>query len=141
MRELVTDDEMRGEGWKKALTLKKIEVRNGKCFLLEYDFFAEKVPCRVREHNQGTMCGFKYTWVKQLHGKVFLSCAKHQHVDLLSTSLAYLHSETEISPCEGIRVLRKEHHLVDREIPKRLRVLCEASKIGQEARVRPSDIE
>jgi len=78
---LMEDEEshMRGEGWKKALMIRKIlEKPDGSLICQEWDFFADTMPCTIREGGTGPRCGVDYVWVRMLKGKLFWSCTLHE---------------------------------------------------------------
>lgn len=70
---------MRGEGWKKELTIKRIVVKSGSIVCQEWDFFADNHPCSVRDGgNSGPKCGKDHAWLKAYNGKLFWCCFRHR---------------------------------------------------------------
>lgn len=73
------EEDMRGEGWKKELTIKRIVIRNGVVQCEEWDFFATSFPCSVREGGStGAKCGDAHVWIKCVNGKLFKACWRHR---------------------------------------------------------------
>ena len=71
MSDKLLDDEeshMAGEGWKKSLMIKKIiEKPDGSLICQEWDFFADTMPCTIRDGGTGPRCGTDYTWLRMLN--------------------------------------------------------------------------
>lgn len=72
------EDDMRGEGWKKELIIKHVEVKGTTIYCEEWDFFAENHPCSVRDGGSGPKCGTDHVWVKCFNGKLFWCCWRHR---------------------------------------------------------------
>lgn len=101
--------QMRGEGWKKEITLRKILVKNGIIYCQEFDFFAENMPCRIREHGMsGPECGTNHSWVKVLNGKLFMACGRHKVVNgPISMNVGYKAIEKPISASDALQICRE----------------------------------
>lgn len=71
-------EDMEGSGWKKELTIKHIEIKSGVPYCQEWDFFADRLPCRIRDGLTGPQCGIDHVWVGVFHGKLFQCCHRHR---------------------------------------------------------------
>lgn len=135
------ESQMRGEGWKRAITLKWIGVQeDGQVYVTEIDFFADRLPCKVREGGvTGPQCGVDHTWVRILNGKIFWSCYLHQIVNgPISHSAGYLHARYAIPPMKALEICRETHQ----DVPPRLANLVQESRSrAHRTRRRPSDVE
>jgi len=100
---------MHGEGWRKEITLKKIVVKRGTIFSQEFDFFAENLPCRIREGGMsGPECGTNHSWVKVLNGKLFIACGRHKVVNgPISLNVGYKAIEEPISASDALEICRQ----------------------------------
>lgn len=73
------EEEMEGHGWKKELTIKHIEIVRGQILCQEYDFFADRMPCKTRESGlSGPQCGTDHVWITCIHGRLFWCCFRHR---------------------------------------------------------------
>ena len=101
--------QMRGEGWKKEITVKRIVVKRGVIYCQEFDFFAENMPCRVREHGMsGPECGTNHSWVKVLNGKLFVACGRHKMVNgPISLNVGYNATEKIVSASDALATCRE----------------------------------
>lgn len=135
------ESQMRGEGWKRALTLKWVSIQgDGMVYVEEIDFFADRMPCRTREGGtSGPQCGVDHTWLKILNGKVFWSCFRHQIVNgPLAHSIGYSAARYAIPPMKAVDTCKE----TGQDIPPRLiSMVQEARAKGSKKRRRPSDVE
>lgn len=70
---------MEGHGWKKELTIKRIVVIRGQIICQEWDFFADRMPCKAREGGStGPDCGTDHAWITCLNGRLFWCCWRHR---------------------------------------------------------------
>ena len=70
---------MEGHGWKKELTIKHIEITRGQIICEEWDYFADRMPCRMKEGGiSGPQCGIDHSWVCCIGGKLFWACFRHR---------------------------------------------------------------
>lgn len=70
---------MEGHGWTKELTIKHIEVIRGQIFCQEYDFFVDRMPCKVKEGGtSGMICGTDHAWITCIRGRLFWCCWRHR---------------------------------------------------------------
>jgi len=140
---LLEDEEsqMRGEGWKRAITLQHIVVQeDGMVYCEEWDFFADRMPCRTREGGlTGPQCGIDHTWVRILNGKLFWACYRHQIVNgPLSHGVGVMNTRYPVSPTKAVEICKN----MGQEIPKSLVNLVQESKASTKGRRRrPSDVE
>jgi len=142
MVDVIDDEEstMRGEGWKKAITLKWITIKeDGTVLCQEYDYFSDRMPCRTRELGTGgPMCGFDHTWVRILKGKVFWACHLHQHVNgPLAHSLGTLAQSYIVPPTKALEICRE----TGQTPPPTLISLIKAAVVKKGRRRRPSDVK
>lgn len=72
------ESDMRGQGWKKELTIKHIAVKGTTIYCEEYDFFAENQSCSVRDGGSGPKCGTDHVWVTCFGGNLFWACWRHR---------------------------------------------------------------
>lgn len=137
MSEIMSDGEMRGEGWKKELTLKKIIVRGDIIICEEYDFFADKIACTVREYGvSGPQCGSDFAWVKVLNGKIFWACARHKIVNgPLSLSLGTKYKEYPVDPAQAEQTCRE----MGQKIPKQVKDIVALKRTRKTGYRRPSE--
>lgn len=100
------EEDMRGEGWKKELTLKHVELKNGSLYCQEYDFFATTFPCSIREHgNTGAKCGEVHAWIRVVNGKMFWCCFRHRIANgPISLETGSLAKEYSVSATEAIKI-------------------------------------
>ena len=101
--------QMRGEGWKKEITLKVVVVKGGVIYKQEYDFFAENLPCRIRAQGMsGPECGTNHSWVKVLNGKLFIACGRHKVVNgPISVNVGHKAVEKPVSASIAIDICRE----------------------------------
>ena len=97
---------MRGEGWKKELTLKNITMERGTVFCEEWDFFATSFPCSIREGGTtGAKCGDVHVWIKVVNGKLFKCCWRHRIANgPISFETGTMAKKYVVSPQEAINV-------------------------------------
>lgn len=73
------ENEMEGHGWKKELTIKHIETIRGQIICEEWDYFADRMPCRMKEGGiSGPDCGIDHTWITCIGGNLFWCCFRHR---------------------------------------------------------------
>lgn len=130
------EEDMRGEGWKKELTLKTIEVnKTGGISCKEYDFFATTFPCSIREHgNTGAKCGEVHAWIRIVNGKLFWCCFRHRIANgPISLETGSMAKEYPVSASEAIAICRDTGQTPPRELLN-LDMDERASKIGTKRR-------
>ena len=100
-------ESMKGEGWYRELTLRKIETIGGIPYIIEYDFWADKIPCKIREGGRGPPCGTDHVWIKNLNGKIYWCCAKHRiSQGPITMGLGHQADKKQISAVEAVRICR-----------------------------------
>jgi len=74
------EEDMEGEGWHKELTIPKIvfDDRTNTIYVEEYDFFADRMPCHIKDGGTGPECGIDHTWIKNQAGKLLWTCHRHK---------------------------------------------------------------
>lgn len=96
---------MAGEGWFKELTIKTVKIVNGVCYCEEYDFFADSLPCKIRDGGTGPPCGTEHVYLKCQAGKLLWVCHKHKHAQgPLTFNVGSKAKEYQISPSEAIEI-------------------------------------
>ena len=97
---------MRGEGWKKELTLKVIVVRNGAVFCQEWDFFAHTFPCSIRDGGStGPKCGDAHVWIRNVNGKLYWCCFRHRIANgPISLETGTMAREYSVSATEAVKI-------------------------------------
>jgi len=137
--DLNVDEEthMRGEGWKKELTLKVVSLRGTQVICQEYDFYAERMPCSIRESGfEGPKCGVAHTWVKVIHGKLFWSCFRHKTTNgPISLSRGVRYAELPITASQAIDICKD----TGQNIPKEIISLYQREKSGTLKSRRPQE--
>lgn len=122
------DSHMRGQGWKKELTLKHVITRGSQVVCQEFDFYAERMPCSIRESGfEGPKCGVAHTWIKVLNGKLFWSCFRHKTTNgPISLSRGVRYAEYPITASQAIDICKE----TEQEIPKEIVSLYQREKTG-----------
>ena len=120
-----TEEEMSGEGWYKELTIKKVKVVNGICYCEEFDFFADALPCTVRDGGTGPPCGTEHVYLKCQSGKLLWCCYKHRTAQgPLTFNVGSKAKEYQISPTEAIDICVE----TGQEIEDQLRAMASTEK-------------
>ena len=132
------EEDMKGEGWLKELTLKVISVSGGAVKCQEWDFFASSFPCSIREGgNTGAKCGDMHTWLRSFNGKLFWCCYRHRIANgPISLETGRLAKEYPVSATEAVKICND----FGAEPPRELISLYmdeKASKAGVTRRPRP----
>lgn len=110
-------ESMKGEGWHRELTLRRVEVIGGIPHLIEYDYYADKIPCKVREGGRGPPCGTDHVWIKNVNGKIYWCCAKHRIAQgPITTGLAHQAEKKAISAVEAQQICRQTGQIVPSEL-------------------------
>lgn len=128
---------MRGEGWKKEMTLKRIVVKNGAISCQEWDFFAASFPCSIRDSGTtGAKCGETHVWIRNVNGKLFKCCFRHRIANgPISLETGRLAKEYPISATNAIHVCNASNADPPRELLN-LYMDERASKTGRTRRPR-----
>lgn len=138
--DLIQEEEaqMRGEGWKKELTIKHIEVHGGVIYCEEWDFFADTMPCQQKAGGvSGPACGAKHTWVTYRNGKLFWACAVHKACTgpISFSDVGVKAKEYTVDPDKAVEICR----VYGQTIPKGVRDLFQASKTVMTKQRRPNE--
>lgn len=130
------ESQMKGEGWSRELTIKRIVVRNGVIFCQEWDFFADSMPCEIQEGGAGPKCGSDHTWVRCYHGKLFWACGLHQtcYGPISFEGTGTMAKQYAIKPKEAVEVCRA----YGQKIPPDVKNLFRIGKTFARKRRRPT---
>lgn len=137
---LLEDEEshMRGEGWKRSLTIKKIvEKPDGSITCQEWDFFHDTMPCRVRDGGTGPRCGADHVWIRMLNGKLFWCCTLHRICNgpIGFEGAGTMPNEYPVSAIEAVEIYRANGQRVPKSIAEKFR----ASRTKRTRRRRPTE--
>jgi len=130
------ESQMRGEGWTRELTIKKVIARNGVIFCQEWDFFADSMPCEMQEGGTGPKCGVDHTWVKCYHGKLFWACGIHQtcYGPISFEGTGTMAKQYAVTAEEAVKICRD----TEQSIPPEVRNLFRMGKTLTRKRRRPT---
>ena len=130
-------ESMKGEGWHKELTLRRVEVISDMPYLFEYDFWADVIPCKIREGGRGPPCGTDHVWIKNINGQIHWCCAKHRIAQgPITTALAQLAEKKAISASEAQKICRETGQMMPSSLAG---LVSEESVRTKGIRKRPKD--
>lgn len=96
---------MNAECWFKELTIKRVKIVNGICYCEEWDFFADALPCKMRDGGSGPPCGTEHVYLKCQSGKLLWVCFKHKHAQgPMTFEVGSKATEYQISPSDALQI-------------------------------------
>jgi hypothetical protein len=112
------ESEMEGHGWKKELTIKHIVIKAGVVYCEEWDYFADQIPCRIREGGtSGPTCGIDHTWITCISGNLFWSCFRHRIANgPISFEVGHKAKEYIIGATDALAICRSTNQTPPKEI-------------------------
>lgn len=131
-------EHMEAEGWFKDLTIKHVEIKEGRVWVEEWDFIAESLPCKVREGGTGPPCGTEFVFLKCQGGKLMWTCWKHRTgMGSITFDVGAKAAEYIISATEAIKICSE----TGQEVPDALKAMAAAERLrtGRERR-RPKHV-
>jgi len=126
--------DMEGEGWFKELTIKHIELKEGRVWCEEWDFVANALPCRIREGGTGPPCGTEFVFLSCVGGKLLWCCWKHRHGQgPITFDVGAKAAEYIVSATEAIQICAD----TGQEIPEQLKAMAAAERLRKGRKKRP----